>query len=522
MLSKSILFCGWRWIRTTEGVSQQIYSLPHLATLVSTLTGAITLFSGANLNTIFNLCKKKLYLPPNSYFMKKITLLSLLAILLIGFNACKKETIDVTHLLSSVPSSASGVIVLNMESLLEDAGCKIKGHEVTPGDELMKLLQNASSANQRDFMVLFDGSTGIEPKGAVVFYDTNRAFLTFALYDVNKFIQFIENESSQTFISDASGVKVCENVAVKDAQAWICLTSGKSIDPDAISSYASLNDSQSFLMTPMGEKLLVSEDDIRGWAVLRVFIDQFMSRQNRSMATLGLGFLFEDAESVKFSVEFSKGEVDMEATVLNDKGKPAKYLLPSEKIDAGELKNLGSTCDAMMAFTLNQKLIKKFDQLGAAFGGLFGDFGEKFKNIDGTVGIVASGKNGEENINGYITTKGDVSPDLRDLITRILAPVSQDGKYLRFSKGNVSGNLSVAECADELKGCCLGLVMDMSAWNYTGYGEAPADFRSLCVKFKPESGGLEMELKLKMANEKENSLLAIIKNAKYKRFNNVN
>ena len=31
------LFCGWRWIRTTEGVSQQIYSLPHLATLVSTL-----------------------------------------------------------------------------------------------------------------------------------------------------------------------------------------------------------------------------------------------------------------------------------------------------------------------------------------------------------------------------------------------------------------------------------------------------------------------------------------------------
>ena len=27
-------FGGQRWIRTTEGVSQQIYSLPHLATLV--------------------------------------------------------------------------------------------------------------------------------------------------------------------------------------------------------------------------------------------------------------------------------------------------------------------------------------------------------------------------------------------------------------------------------------------------------------------------------------------------------
>ena len=30
-------FIGQRWIRTTEGVSQQIYSLPHLATLVFAL-----------------------------------------------------------------------------------------------------------------------------------------------------------------------------------------------------------------------------------------------------------------------------------------------------------------------------------------------------------------------------------------------------------------------------------------------------------------------------------------------------
>ena len=33
----SLNCCGQRWIRTTEGVSQQIYSLPHLATLVFAL-----------------------------------------------------------------------------------------------------------------------------------------------------------------------------------------------------------------------------------------------------------------------------------------------------------------------------------------------------------------------------------------------------------------------------------------------------------------------------------------------------
>ena len=35
LLQPRPVFSGKRWIRTTEGVRQQIYSLPHLATLVS-------------------------------------------------------------------------------------------------------------------------------------------------------------------------------------------------------------------------------------------------------------------------------------------------------------------------------------------------------------------------------------------------------------------------------------------------------------------------------------------------------
>ena len=46
--SKEKKRCGQRWIRTTEGVSQQIYSLPHLATLVFALT--------FKQRTLFSLC----------------------------------------------------------------------------------------------------------------------------------------------------------------------------------------------------------------------------------------------------------------------------------------------------------------------------------------------------------------------------------------------------------------------------------------------------------------------------------
>ena len=52
--------CGQRWIRTTEGVSQQIYSLPHLVTLVFALI-------------IFSLRKER----ASVYLSKRINLLIL-------------------------------------------------------------------------------------------------------------------------------------------------------------------------------------------------------------------------------------------------------------------------------------------------------------------------------------------------------------------------------------------------------------------------------------------------------------
>lgn len=442
---------------------------------------------------------------------KNLCLMFLMALMLVGFNSCKKETVDVTDLLKTVPSSAGGVVVINMEGIIKDAGCKIKNHVIEPGADVQALLDKSSEGDKNDFMMLLNGETGIEPKGAVVFYDSNRAFLTFALYDVKKFTDYIENKKGEPFTEESSGVKVCKDIAVKGAQAWICLTSGSSIDTAAIAAYSQLGTSQSFLVTPIGEQLLVSEDDVRGWAMINIFLNNIWSNSKRTQLNLGLGILFEDAESVKFSMDFKQGELETEAIILNDEYKPAKYQLPAEKIDVNTLKSLGETCQGMMAFTINQKLIKKFDKLGSAFGG-FIDLGEMFKNIDGTVGIVASGNDVSQSLNGVITTKGDASKDLRDMVSMILGPVSQDGKFLRFSKGDVKGSLKVAECAEELKGCCFGVVVSMDALNDAGYGRESQGFKESVVKLKPESGGLELELEMHTTNPKENSLLTILRN----------
>lgn len=441
--------------------------------------------------------------------MKKISFL-LIAILCLMAGSCKKNTVDVTDLLKSVPSSAAGVVVFNLADMFEKTGCKVKDHQVTLGREMEEILNKTSRTTQEDFKMLFDGSTGIEPDGAVLFYDSNRAFLTFALSDENKFMNFIESKRGVSF-SEESGVKICENVAVKGTQAWICVNRRKNIDADAISAYAGLSTSQSFLVTPMGEELLVSEKDIRGWALLQTFTNEFIDRRDSNMLNLGLGFVFEGAKALKFSAEFEKGEFEATAIPLNDKGKPAKYQFPADKVDVESLKSIGGTCDGMMAFTINSKLVKKLNDVSKAFGGLFlGDLEATMKNVNGTVGIVASGINTETACNGFITTKGDVSRDLKSFISEHVGSVTEDGKLLRFSKGNVSGNLSVAECAEELKGCCMGIVVDNTEVNSIGAINT-AGFKSYVIKLEPESGSLEIEVKAYCANEKENSLLTLLR-----------
>lgn len=447
--------------------------------------------------------------------MKKISLIGRLilvgVVLMTLLAGCKKETVDMTDLLRTVPSSAAGVVVFNMESLLQDAGCKVKDHVVTPGAELTALIEKTSLENRKEIMQMFNGDTGIEPKGAVVFYDSNRAYLTFALYDVSKFCNMIETRNGSKFVDETGNVRVCGNVAVKGSQAWICISPNRRLDPDGISAYANLASSQSFLVTPIGEKLMTEENDVRGWGMTNTFLDEMMSRSERNIATMGLGFIFEDAASICFKIDFKEGEMEAEASMLNEKGKPAKYLLSSDKIDVKTLKSLGSTCDAMMAFTVNSKLIKKFDQLGSLMGGaLFGDVSENLKNVDGTVGLVASPGDVEESINGVVTTKGELAKSLKDLISKSIAPISEDGKYLRFSKGDVKGELSVEECAEELKGCCVGLVLGAPFLNTSGtVANMP---KSIAVKLKPESGSLELEIEMKTSDPKQNALLSILSN----------
>lgn len=446
--------------------------------------------------------------------ISKVFSFVLFSLVFLALNSCKEDRADMSGLLSTVPSSSAGVVAIDLKSLLQDAGCKVKDNEIKPGKELSTIISKMKDDEKKEILGFFNGESGISPECAVIFFDSNRMFLTLALADVAKFCESVEKEKQSSFADQGGGVKVCGNIAVKGAQAWICLSSGKRIDSDAIAAYSSLKTSQSFLSTDMAERFIEPKSDIIGWGHLNVLIDNFMYR-NKYMLNMAAGFLFDDPSDLSFSVDFRDGEMSASAIILNDKGKPAKYLLQAEKVDLKTIESIGETCDALFAFTLTPKMVSKLEKAGSALGGaLFGNMGDMLKNVDGTIAVAYSSlmTQGRQNMNGVITTKGDVSLQLKDLVTSMFGPVREDGKFLRFSSGTVTGALTVEECAGMLKGSCLGFVADLKGMeNAAPLGEASSSFKSIALSLSPESGSLELKIVLKGNDPKENMILTILK-----------
>lgn len=443
--------------------------------------------------------------------MKK-TALWVICVTLIILGACKNVRPDMSGLLKTVPSSAGMVVGIHLKSLAEDAGCKVSDNEIKPGNEVKEMISKMSDSDRAEVINLLGGSSGIVPDYAILFIDANRTFLTLSLYDVNKFKEFVKKDKETDFTDAGSGVQLCQNIAIKGNQVWVCLSSSKQIDPDAIVNYASLSQSQSFLNTDMAKVILEGDDDVIGWGKINTVLSHFMSLKDMTLLSIASNLIYDDADAIEFTLDFEKGEMEASAIVLNEKGKPAKYLLPLEKIDTKTITALEGSCDALLAMNITPKLIQKIEKLSSAFGGgILANLKETLKNVDGTVAIAIGA--GQEAISAIITTKGQVSNELNTLLSMTMDNVNQDGNYLRCSRGNLTGGMTVATCADNLKGDCLGLVADFQSLkvNSGSYNNLPSSISTVTFAGEPHSGGLRLKMEVKTADDKENFLMSVIK-----------
>lgn len=445
---------------------------------------------------------------PKLKSVARAVLLCMLALFLPALNSCKKKSVNLTDLLATVPSSSSVVVGINVESILKKSNCKIDGSQITPGKEVQAVLDNESFKNSKNGKIaamLLNGESGIDPIGGIFFKDAYNDYVTFALADTGKFKSFIENETGETFTPAGNDVEVCENVAVKGAQAW--LTDGSTIDPKAIANYSSLESGQSFLSKKFSEKIANMTSDIVGWGEIKKILDSNLGFNQRSTLNLGLGILFEEAQSIIFSLDMLKGEAVTSISVYDKDGKSAKYLLPSDKINPETVKKIGPNANAVFALSITKDLIKKFDTLLSSFGSEMSKVADALKSLDGTAAMALVNINSLDNVNGVVTTDGKAGLDLSQLISQI-APITKDGKLILFSKGTMSGDLEVSKAADYLKNATLGLVVNAASTDLEEKNSSA--FKELVIAFEPKGGSVECKISLKATDASRNAVFPVI------------
>ncbi|MDE5881735.1 MAG: hypothetical protein K2H60_08390 [Muribaculaceae bacterium] len=441
-----------------------------------------------------------------------IALLCAFVALIPSLTSCQKDkTANVSDLLSTVPSSAGIVVGFNLNALLEKAGCKVDGPSITPGKELQEILASSesSSRSKEEIKMILSGESGIDPVGAIVFTDAYNTYLTAALADTEKFCDFVVKQKELPFENVEGNVKVSGNVAVIGAQMWMGLTSS-TIDAKAVKNYASLDNAQSFASLDVASDIATMTHDVVGYGQLKNFARSGLPIGNATTMNLAAGFLFDNASALSFTLDFLKGEAKSKALLLNDKGDPAKFLLPANKISLDEVKRLPATANAIVAAALTKDLIKKITKMAESFGGGFpAQISDALASLDGTTAIaVGSIDNPENALAAVIATDGKPSLDFMNFLSQF-GNTQKDGKIVKLVRGEVSGSLDVPKMSEKLKGATIGLVSSTNSDLLNGNG---VGITATAITLSPDNGSLSFNAWVQTSEPDTNALLTILKN----------
>ena len=439
--------------------------------------------------------------------MKKTSLLfALVAAIALMLPSCSgNETADATGLLETIPSDASLVIVANTSKMLEKAGCKVKDDKIEASAETMALIDKIKNPqNRQQIKALFDGQTGIDPSVIACFQEGYYVYATGYLADPAKFKATVEKEMNAKF-STEEGIEICANTAVSDNRFWINLEQG-SIDANEIKHFTALDDSQSFLSNAFADRLCKFDKDIEGWGNINGLLNTAnLGFQQKAMMQVALQTLFADPAGLSFSVEFMNGEMNVEANVINSKGTYAKYQLPSEELDINTISSIGGKADVVAAIAVPHKMIEKLiKETSSQSPSVFGMYLNATKCIDGTCAVAVGSSDG---VRGVLTTNGENSTAISEFLGSSGITITKDGKLLRLSKGEITGNAEVAELSKNMKGSIAGVAV----YKMDSMKMMKNAVNSVIFTLNKQGDGILLKFNVKSNNDKENFLLSIIK-----------
>lgn len=440
--------------------------------------------------------------------MRKTSFLLLFAaIIALGFSSCRKDAADADDILKTIPADASAVVVADLESIIEDAGCKIDGSKIIAGEVVKNAIGKADSRDKKTITDILDGKTGIDPSVAALFYSGGYGYFTGMLADPDQFRSYVEQNDSSKFTA-RDGVDVLGNVAVKGNRFWYALN--PTIDARTVSSFTELAEKQSFASQPQAEDLHEISDDVTGWGNIAALMNLAnVGFQQRSMLLMSLQTLFEDPQDIVFSLDFDKGKLEASLDVRNSKGKPARVSFPTDKIDLPTVNSIGGNARALVAGAFSEKFISQMKQaLDKQGPNMFSAYIAALQCIDGTIAVGYDTDN--DSYNAVISTTGKNTASLTDMLTQMGLTMKLDGKYLRTSKGTPGGK-PVSELSAPLKGAMFGVVMTPEgSTSMRGLD----NIRSMAFTLSPKDGSLRIEVQTLTTRPGENALVTMIGNWK--------
>ncbi len=449
-----------------------------------------------------------MYLPiiKTLYTMKMIRIIAALAALVIlaGMAGCRKhDKADADELLKTIPSSASFVAVANISEILEEAGCKVDDGKVSDTEQLRAAISRMKKDKERRLLTLFlDGESGVEPSVSAFFAETSGTYNAGILADPGKFKSLVEKETGKSFADD-NGCEVAGNIAVKGNRYWMHLNSS-SIDAATVNGFAGLGEKQSFLSNPYGKNLREVEDAVEGWGNIQALMALGdLDFQSRALAQVGLQTIFKDAENIRFNISFDKSEMKAEAGILDSKGRHAKLLYPVSKVDVATVKEIGGNAEVLIAMAIPNK----FKATSGQNASMLGIYAKLFSCVDGTAAFAAT-NTPDPSLKGVITTTGENTTELSDMLSRTGLSVVKDGKQLKVTKGAVTGSLDVAASAERFKDAAAGIIIDGSL---TGKNPAERDVKDISIALAPYDGSLRLVVKAHARSDNDRIILSLIK-----------
>ncbi|HBC20746.1 MAG TPA: hypothetical protein DC009_01310 [Porphyromonadaceae bacterium] len=402
----------------------------------------------------------------HKFFSAAAVMLAAVACLL---TSCSSDSQDVARqLLSTVPSSAGVVAVIDTESIIDDAG----------GAEFLKKLvrERSGKAKADEMFKVWD------PAPVVVFYDGGYLYMTTHLTNASAVMAQMERTDKVEF-TDQDGVKCNDKFAVVGDQLWMLL-SGGTLNPTNIKSYSKLSQNRSFASSAYCDDLL-KEGEIAYICDIHAMYEMSAGVSNSQYGSLAMQMLFNDASYIAGGINFNKGKAEMTSKVLTSKYKMAEFQLPTGKVDTSVIKMLSSNTQHIVAINIPKSLVRKVCDIGKTFGGIPGEVEAAISPIDGT--IVLSFDSKLRNAEGIISVNGSASALSKALSNQNLT-VAEDGKYLRINEGDATnGTLIPSEMASAFKGAVAGYV-----------GEAPfLPGATMTAMYYVEHGGLLMKMTVK-------------------------